>query len=189
MKQAIVSMFRPEIGPMLAGKLDGKRMFLRNLEALPAIHESTLVIADFHGVELATSSFLNEAIIRLRDHLRLGRSAAYLVVGNLSEKVSEELNDLLARAKDAMIACNLSPTGEISEPVLLGALEAKLNETFRMLKEKGSASATDLHGEAEGEDIGPTAWNNRLNMLASKSLVMEVQEGRTKKYKPLLEAI
>ncbi len=174
---------------MLAGKLDGKRMFLRNLEALPAIEEPTMVIVDFHGIELATSSFLTEAIIRLRDHLRLGRSAAYLIVANLSEKVGEELNDLLARAKDAMIACALSPVGAISDPVLLGALEAKLNDTFRMVKEMGAASATDLHNEAGDEDIGPTAWNNRLATLASKSLVMEIQEGRTKKYKPLLEAI
>jgi hypothetical protein len=178
---------RPEIGPMLAGKLDGKRMFLRILEALPALNEPTLVIANFKGVDVATSSFLTEGVLRLRDHLRLDRSPAYLVVANMTEKVSEELNDLLARSKDAMIACDLSATGEVNNPVLLGALEAKLGETFRLLKQKGSASAIELHGENDDDAIGPTAWNNRLNTLASKSLVMEVQDGRTKKYKPLLE--
>jgi hypothetical protein len=107
MKQIIISMFRPEIGPILAGKLDGKRMFLRNLEALPSIHEPTLVIADFQGIELATSSFLNEAIIRLRDHLRLGRSAAYVVVGKKAEKFYEELGERMGRGEVAVFCLAL----------------------------------------------------------------------------------
>ena len=37
------------------------------------------------------------------------------------------------------------------------------------------------------ERVGATAWNNRLASLAAKSLVVEILQGRTKKYRPVLE--
>jgi len=74
---------------------------------------------------------------------------------------------------------------------LLGALEPKLNDTLELVKQRGEASAVELHSDSdEAKKIGPTAWNNRLNTLAAKSLLMEVwQGGRTKKYRPIMEAV
>jgi hypothetical protein len=177
----------PGASPVLAGKLDGKRMFLRSLEAMPVINVPTLIVLDFRGIELATSSFLDEAVVRLRDHLRLGRAPSYLVVANLSAHVQEELEDLLTRANDAMLACNFSRSDEVSNPRLLGALDPKLSETFELVRQRGLASAVDLHNESDAQEIGQTAWNNRLNTLAAKSLLMEVPEGRTKKYRAVLD--
>jgi hypothetical protein len=39
------------------------------------------------------------------------------------------------------------------------------------------------------EAVGATAWNNRLTSLAAKSLVVEILQGRTKKYRPVLEVV
>jgi len=187
----VIPMLRPDMPPILAGRLDGKRAFARNLESLPHITTPTLVVLDFNGVQLATSSFLDEAVIRCRDHLRLGRSPAYLITANLNDKVEEELNDLLTRANDALVTCALSADGTISDKKLIGSLEPKLNETLELVKQKGGATAMELHGESEdAKKIGPTAWNNRLSSLAAKSLVMEVQQaGRTKKYQPIMETV
>lgn len=192
MNTITIPMLRPDTEPVLAGRLDGKRSFARTLETLPIITAPTLVLLDFNGVELATSSFLDEAVIRCRDHLRLGRSPAYLMVANLKAQIEEELSDLLVRASDAMVSCTITGNGHIDNKKMLGALEPKLSETLELVKQKGSASAVQLHDEAEESEkkIGPTAWNNRLSSLAAKSLVVEmVQPGRTKKYRPIMETV
>ena len=174
--------------PILAGRLGGKRTFLRVLEEIPSFTAATLLFLDFHGVELATSSFLSEAILPLRDHLRFRRPPAYVVVANLAEKVAEEMDELLIRVGDAIFACDLSANGEVSQVRLLGKLEQKLLETFNLVRQKGAASAVELHADShESDGVGPTAWNNRLSVLTSKSLVMEIAQGRTKKYQPVLE--
>lgn len=192
MNTITIPMLRPEAQPVLAGRLDGKRAFARTLEALPTIAAPTLVVLDFNGAEIATSSFLDEAVIRCRDHLRLGRSPAYLMVANLNTQIEEELHDLLVRASDAMVSCTISGNGHIGDKKMLGALEPKLSETLELVKQKGGASAVQLHDEADDAEkkIGPTAWNNRLSSLAAKGLVVEVvQPGRTKKYRPIMETV
>ena len=88
---------------MLAGRLTGKRAFVRSLEELPPLIEPSVVVLNFKGVTLATASFLGEAVLHFRDHLRLGRSPAYLIVANLADRVAEELDDLLNRAGDALL--------------------------------------------------------------------------------------
>jgi hypothetical protein len=172
----------------LAGRLSGKRTFLRVLEEIPSFTAPTLLILNFHGVELATSSFLSEAVLPLRDHLRFRRPPAYVVAANLKEKVAEELDELLVRSGDAMLACDASANGDIGNVRLTGKLEEKLLDTFNLVRERGAATAVELHAESrESDRIGPTAWNNRLSVLTSKSLVMEIAQGRTKKYQPVLE--
>lgn len=184
-----IPMLRSDQTPILAGKLDGRRSFARQLELVPPTVEPTLVVLDFHGIELATSSFLNEAVVHFRDHLRLSRFPTYLLVANLAGRPLEELDYLLSRSGDALISCRLSADGELTDATLLGNLDAKLKDTFEAVKRKGETTATELHGEsADSDKIGPTAWNNRLTALAAKSLVVEVPAGRTKKYRPLLEA-
>jgi hypothetical protein len=143
---------------------------------------------DFVGVELATSSFLSEAVLPLRDHLRTRRPPAYVIVANLAEKVAEELDELLNRSGNAILTCDIAANGDITRVHLAGRLDEKLLETFNLIRQKGSASAVELHAESRKSDgIGPTAWNNRLSILTSKSLVLEIARGRTKKFQPVLE--
>jgi hypothetical protein len=188
MNKVIVPVLRPGEEPVLAGRLTGKRVFLRSLEELPPITEPTIVILDFHGVDLATSSFLSEAVLPLRDHLRLRRPPAYVVVANLAERVSEEFGELLNRSGDAILTCTASSQENVFNAQLVGNLEPKLQETFDLIRRKGETSAVELHSESnEADGIGPTAWNNRLAALTSKSLIIEIPQGRTKKYRPVLE--
>jgi hypothetical protein len=188
MNKITVPLLAPNEEPILAGRLSGKGTFLRVLEEIPSFTAPTLLILDFHGVELATSSFLSEAILPLRDHLRFRRPPAYVVVANLADKVAEEFDELLVRSGDAVLACDLAASGAITHVRLMGRLEEKLLETFDLIRQKGTASAVELHAESrESDRIGPTGWNNRLSVLTSKSLVMEIAQGRTKKYQPVLE--
>jgi hypothetical protein len=37
--------------------------------------------------------------------------------------------------------------------------------------------------------VKQTAWNNRLSALAMSGLVVELSEGRSKRYKPMFEGV
>jgi hypothetical protein len=188
MNKVTITVLKPNEEPILAGRLDGKRTFLRVLEEIPSLTAPTLLILDFRGVELATSSFLSEAVLPLRDHLRFRRPPAYVVVANLAEKIAEEFDELLIRSGDALLACDSDANGNITHVRLTGKLEEKLLDTFNLIRERGAVSAVELHADSrESDGIGPTAWNNRLSVLTGKSLVMEIAQGRTKKYQTVLE--
>lgn len=186
-KTQTISLLSPGDEPILAGRLDGKRAFLRVLEALPAVTEPTVIILDFIRAELVTSSFLSEVALPLRDHLRFRHPPAYLVLANLNDRIVEELNELLNRVGDAILVCKLSSRGAVSNARLVGRLEPKLQETFDLISEKRETTAIELHAASSDSAVGATAWNNRLNALTSKSLVMEIPQGRTKKYRAVLE--
>src|SRR5262245_56453367 len=138
-----IQILKPNEEPILSGRLSGKRAFLRVLEEVPPFTAPTVVALDFRGVELATASFLSEAVLPLRDHLRFRRPPAYVVVVNLADKVAEELDELLIRSADAILACNVSANGDISKIRLTGTLEPKLLETFNLILKKGATSAVE----------------------------------------------
>jgi hypothetical protein len=166
----------------------GKRAFMAALEDFPEMAEPALVLLDFKGVALATSSYLSEVLLPLRDHLRLRRHPGYVVAANLYDKVREELEETLRRSGDALLTCATDAAGHITDVQLCGKLEDKLQETLSLVSRKREATAAQLHEESRMTDtVGATAWNNRLASLAAKSLVVEILQGRTKKYRPVLE--
>src|SRR5690242_16482693 len=112
---------KPDEDPVRAGRLDGKRLFLRAVEEIPSPAEPVLLVLDFSGVDLATSSFLSEAVFPLRDHLRLRRPPSYIILANLKDQVREELEDLLSRMGDALLSCDFSG-GQITRVQLIGRL-------------------------------------------------------------------
>ena len=188
MNKIIVPILKPHEEPILAGRLSGRRAFLRVIEELPPLTAPATLLLDFRDVDLATSSFLGEAILPLRDHLRTRRPPAYVAIANLNDAVAEEFDELLIRIGDAMLACDSNPDGAVSNVRLIGRLDEKLMDTFNLIRAKGVASAVELHAESRASDrIGTTAWNNRLSALTSKGLVTEIAQGRTKKYQTVLE--
>jgi hypothetical protein len=188
MNRSVYPMLRLGDEPILAGRLPGRRAFLTALEVLPEFAEPTLVLLDFGGVDLATSSFLSEAVLPLRDHLRLRRHSGYVAVANLKDEVREEIEEMLRRSGDALLTCTIDADGRIVNIQLCGKLEDKLQETFSLVGQKRETTAAQLHEEFRTVDaVGATAWNNRLATLAAKSLVVEILQGRTKKYRPVLE--
>src|SRR6202140_5373230 len=130
MKTLTLPMLRPGVDPILAGRLSGKRAFVATLEQFPELAEPALVVLDFTGVDLATSSYLSEVLVPLREHLRLRRQPGYAVAANPSEKAREEVEEMLRRSADAFLTCAPDAAGQISDVQLLGKLDAKLQETL-----------------------------------------------------------
>ena len=69
------------------------------------------MLLDFSGVDFATSSYLSEMLVPLRDHLRLRHQPGYVVAANLSDNVREEIEEMLRRSGDALPDLQRGPVG------------------------------------------------------------------------------
>ncbi len=148
------------------------------------------VFLDFRGVAVATSSFLRESVLGFRDTTRTRGSDLYPLVSNANAAVKEELIDMLRLRGEAMLSCNLSEAGAVSDVELLGALDPKHRQTFDLVVQLGETDAgTLMRDHREDEVVSRTAWNNRLATLAGLRLVVEVKQGRAKRYKPVVEGV
>ena len=177
-------------GKVLAGALTGRRTFAALVDqttAEPVAPEP--VYLNFTGVEVATASFLREAVIAFRDRVRHRRSTLYPVIANANELVIDELSVLLSPRGDVLMLCNLDENGAPQTPRLLGTLDSKQRFTFELVREKEETTAAELHKDYTDEGIEQTAWNNRLASLAALGLIVEHSEGRSKHYRPLLKGV
>jgi len=172
---------------VLAGAVNGRKVFeklLERTEKEPAVPEPLFL--DFAGVNVATASFLRETVLAYRDAVRRRRSNFYPVIANANQVVEEELKILVSTGGDVLMLCLLDENELPHEPRLLGKLDPKQRLTFDLVQKRGVTDAAELMREyGKGENIQKTAWNNRLAALAGLGLVVELVEGRTKRYRPL----
>jgi hypothetical protein len=172
---------------VLAGAINGRKVQARLMELTnrePA--EPEPVFLDFISVKVATASFLRESVLAFRNEVRRRRSKFYPVVANANDVVEEELRVLVVPQGDVLMLCRLDETGKVIESSLAGELDPKQLVTFNLVQERGTTDAAQLmrdHGDAEG--VKQTAWNNRLATLAGLGLLVELSQGRSKRYRPL----
>ncbi len=172
---------------VLAGALNGRKMLAKLLAHIgqePLTPEP--VFLDFACVEVATASFLRESVLAFRNVVRGRRSNLYPVIANANNTVTDELAVLVAPHGDALMLCALENDGRVHDPRLAGDLDPKQRVTFDLVHQRGETDAGELmreHGESEG--VKQTAWNNRLATLAGLGLVVELSQGRAKRYRPL----
>ena len=171
---------------ILAGALTGRRILARLLERIDREPETPEPLyVDFNEVEIATASFLRECILEFRNIVRRRWTNCYPVVANANNSVTEELCVLLTH-RDALILCSLDQNGRPDSPHLLGDLEPKQRVTFDLVRKLGEADAGELmRSSNDSDDVGQTAWNNRLASLNRLGLLMETSHGRAKRYSPL----
>jgi hypothetical protein len=175
---------------VLAGALSGRRvcaLLLTETAKEPTAPES--VFLDFLDVELATASFLRESVLVFRDAIRKRRSMFYPVVANANEIVVEELVELVRSRKEVLLVCTLTEDEQVINGTLIGDLDPKQNLTFNLVLQYGETDAGELmraHGESEAVQHA-TAWNNRLAALAARGIIVEISQGRSKRYKPLFK--
>lgn len=174
--------------PVLAGAVNGRTALTRLLaETAAEPPQPEPVFLDFSGIDVATASYLRESVLAFRDIIRGRRSLYYPVIANANESVREELVEMLRPRSGVLMACNLGGDGAVSGPAPLGELDPKQQQTFDLVRMHGETDAGALmrnYGESEGTTHA-TAWNNRLSSLAALGLIVELSQGRTKRYRPL----
>jgi hypothetical protein len=178
---------------VLAGALNGKRLFGKLLAAtIQQPLEPEPVFLDFSKVRVATASLLRESVLALRDVVRGQRSNFYPVVANANTDIRDELRELVAgRRSDVIITCDLTESGTVNNVRIIGDLEPIQRRTFDLVRQIGETDASELmrtHGSTD-RTTRTTAWNNRLTSLAFLGLLVEVSQGRAKRYKPLFEGV
>jgi DNA-binding transcriptional ArsR family regulator len=177
---------------VLAGALNGKGALSRLLETVAREPNAAEVcFLDFKNVDVATASYLREGVVQFRNMIRDRDSHYYPVFANLSDAVRDELLELARAWGDVFIACELAADGGVSRVHLLGELEAKQRLTFDLVKQHGETDAGELmreYGERENTRHA-TAWNNRLSALTALGLVIEMRQGRLKRYRPVFEGV
>jgi len=175
-------------GAVLAGAVSGRKALAKLIELTdqePLVPEP--VFLDFAGVDVATASFLRETVLAYRDTVRRRRSNFYPVIANANALVEEELKVLVTSDGNVLMLCALDENNHPHEPRLLGKLDPKQRLTFDLVQRRHETDAAELMREyGENEGVKQTAWNNRLSALANRGLVVELSEGRAKRYRPLL---
>lgn len=173
---------------VLAGSIQGKDFFAVLIKQVPESHEPEILFLDFTSVEVATASFLREAIIAFRDYCRSHYENIYPVIANAPREILDEIMELAHHKNDAFIVCRISDRERVTFAKILGKLDEKQRLALRLLIRIGSADAGTMAKKSkESEDISVTAWNNRLSTLNSKGIATVVKRGRAKVYRPILE--
>ena len=171
----------------LAGTAMGRQMLAKLVAESRPVPEPTIAYLDFSGIDIATGSFLREAVLGFRDFSRSAIGTLYPVLANANATIEEELSVYLRDRNDAIWACALGDKGP-RKPHVLGELDAAQMTTLQLLVAHGPVSAPELAKLRESDGIGTTAWNNRLATLAAKGIAMELKTGRTKMFVPVMEA-
>lgn len=175
---------------ILAGAVAGRELLSALLTASATEPASPdLLFLDFKKIEVATASYLRESIVAFRDAIRGRRSNFYPVIANPNEAVRDELIELMRLRNDVCMSCTLDADGFVASVVPIGDLDPKQRITFNLVQEHGETDAAELmrdYGERE-HTTTQTAWNNRLTSLAARGLVVEITQGRNKRYKPLFQ--
>lgn len=174
---------------VLAGAIPGRNLLATLIQNVRPTTEPTPLFLKFDGVEVATSSFLREAVLGVRDYCRNLDTNLYPVIANANDYIIEELKIILEDRGDAIISCNLDDRG-VTLASVIGVLEEKQELTLDAVKRLKRADASALMKKfGQHENIKVTGWNNRLAALAAKGILMEVRKGRTKFYQPVLEVL
>lgn len=165
----------------------GRQMLASLIGETTTVSQPTVAFLDFSGIDLATGSFLREAVLGFRDFSRNAMGALYPVVANANGTIEEELSVYLKDRNDAIWACGLNERDEVIEPHILGQLDTAHRTTLQLIMDHHRISAPELAKLRPDEGVGVTAWNNRLAALAAKGIVMEFREGKTKSFAPVME--
>lgn len=173
----------------LAGSINGASFFPKMLQATAGASRDSVVAFDLKKIDLVTASFFRAAFMAYRDHARSAMSL-YPLIANANAATKEEAAFFAESANDALVFATLTKSGELVSPVVLGKLDDKQEKTLSALAKLKEADARQLlERYPERPPVSPAAWSNRLASLAAKGIVVERLEGRTKKYRPIIEGI
>lgn len=172
---------------VLSGATSGRKLLSALIAITPSSEVPTPAFLDFSAIEIATASFLREAVIGFRDYARQSLRNVYPAVANLAPAVAEELDFFVRARSDVLWGCELGSGNTVLNARLIGELDPAQLSTFEAVLQLGAITAPELAARFTGQQIGPTAWNNRLSALATKGLLVERKQGKAKSFSPLLE--
>jgi hypothetical protein len=174
---------------ILAGAAKGLADLSILIGKLPFDSGPHVVALDFQSIQVATSSYLREFVVGLRDYSRRNRPEVYPIVANANAIVTEELLVLLRDMRDALVVCDTADD-QIITARTLGVLDAKEKITLEAVLNSPEIDAVSLAAKPpDGECVSANAWSNRLAALVAKRIIIECRQGRKKTFAPVLKEL
>jgi hypothetical protein len=161
-------------GQVLAGRLAGEaaRSFFE-MEVGGATRDA-IVVLDFRGVRLTTSSYFLGAFEWLWTSRAARENDIFPVLANVNQETRDEIELALnARGFKALFA--RFDAGGLSEVTPFN-LDREAAETYERVASLGEATATDIF--RIDPKIQPTGWSNRLALLYEQRLLRRRKNGR-----------
>ena len=142
------------------------------------------------NVDVITPSFARESFVTICALLRAQRSNLFPVIVNANSDVREDLALTLKTAQSAILCCTRDADGKLDDLELIGDLDSHLQATFDLVAERGETDAKELKELTDARPgntpVVQTAWNNRLARLVELGALVEIQHGRSKRYRAVI---
>lgn len=179
-------------GSVLSGAGPGRELFGRLIEALgDPVGPPKPVFIDFDDVEMASASFVRESVFAFRARVRAEHPDLYPVIANANPAILEDATIIADRVDAPILTCDLDKHGKAKHVRKIGRLDDKAQRTFDLVSKLARRGETDVRAliQASGTDdvAKPTAWSNRLSALVELGLIIEIPDGRAKRYRPVLQ--
>jgi hypothetical protein len=172
---------------VLGGSIPGRQLFGKLVSHVASGPNSEACFLDFAKIQLATGSYLREGVLAFQKWGIDRNPSLFAVVANANSEILEELEFVLADCGGAIWICTVEK-GQIGHCRAIGKFDDIQLQTFELVRTRGEVDAPSLARETiNGLRVNQTAWNNRLASLASRGLLMERQQNKTKIYRLVLE--
>jgi hypothetical protein len=172
---------------VLGGSIPGQLLFGKLISRVTSGKDSEPFFLDFGKIQLATSSYLRESVLAFQRWGIDRKPPLFASIANVNSETQEELAVALADSGGAIWVCTLA-RGRIVSSGVIGKFDQMQRETFELVRARGEVDAPSLARETiNGRRVSQTAWNNRLAALASRGVLMERQQSKTKIYRLVLE--
>lgn len=166
-----------------------------------------ITLVDFDGVQHTNTSYIRNSLFWLNACGRANAAEESVaptgdlwqvrplpiipMASNLVPEVREAIDEVFFVRRAACLEVVSTEAGLVQQARLLGALESKLLLSLQQLCRFGrEATAAELHAKFSArDDIGVTAWNNRLVELFAALLVTRRRQGKFWHYQPLAKEI
>src|SRR3546814_15197352 len=106
----------------------GRQMLAKLIEKTKPVAQPTLAFLDFAEVDIATGSFLRQAVMGFRDFCRNAACMIYPALANPNAIIEQELATYIRGRTDAICACPLATAGTAHKPHIRGEMTAGRSE-------------------------------------------------------------
>lgn len=170
---------------VLAGAKAGTT-HLAKLVAATRSAKAEAVVLDFSGVELATVSWLRDAVVGFRKHCVCASARIFPVAVGMSTGVTEEFSITLEACRETHLVGRIR-NGLLVDVGVVGELDHALADTLDVAVGLGTFEAADIQKHREGLSL--SALGNRLTSLEEKGLLVSERQGRSRRYRTILEGM
>ena len=171
----------------LQGETRGRQHYAQVCELLSTAKPGEMVAVDFDGVDVITGSWLNAMLVPFYRWTSNEQIELFPFLCHVTDDWLDELKLVTKWNQQCYLLTNSSQSPRRAK--LVGSLDVAQLDTLKAVLKLGEATGAELERRMKDDQIGPTAWNNRLKDLCHKRLLRRTRQGREQVYSPVIKEI